>query len=446
MFRRLGISTAAVRVTSITAVLVALAACSDQSTLITGTGVPSAPPTLPPSGLGVVEASVDAQGNLTITPLGGGQTGTGYAPGIDANNIYGTQNVNVRVYAAAATVTTSGGTKTWTMNFGVRNYLPYPVGSSQAGPTPTDTTGIFLAMVVGPTVTKTSSRCTGTCAVNVTVYDGMGNFTGPNQPFLYWRQRLAAKQTPAGADTVSQRRTFRFTSPTQVTNFNFYMLVGADWPPPAETNWSLYYNAATDSGAGIAAKPRWKKGSQSFLGTGTETWSKSAGTDAVQATTYQDLFLYRRDSLAAATPAYMEAQLTVASNSNNSQPGVMLGFLDGSKMAAIGMTRSTVGFVQTSTSVFGFGPPAPAFVGSTYSVNTTQRHIYRIRKFGTDSVTLEVDGTRRVKVNYSQLPGSGSIPTFTTGPAEFFGATGAGSTTASASWNYVTYGIGSTQP
>src|SRR6185437_9003904 len=129
---------------------------------------------------------------------------------VHSASIYGTQNVNVRIYANAATVVNNGTTKTWTMFFGVRNLLPYPIGSNQAGETPSDTTGIFLALIGGPTVSQTSGTCAAPCTISATTYDGRGTFTAPNQPYLYWPERLAAKQAVAGADTVSSRRKMVF--------------------------------------------------------------------------------------------------------------------------------------------------------------------------------------------------------------------------------------------
>lgn len=403
------------------------------------------PAVLPSEGLGVVMASVDGAGNVTVTPLQG--TSSDLAPGVDGS-IYGTQNVNVRVYAAAATVATQGNTKTWTMKFGVRNLLPYPIGSNQSGPIPNDTTGIFLAVIGGPTVTQTSTNCPGTCAMSIVAYDGTGTFTAPNQRYVYWRERLAAKQPVAGADTVSARRTIQFTSPKQVTNFSFFLIVGADWPAPAQTNWSVFYNAPTDSAPDQHAKPIWRTGHMSLSGSGTESWSKTAGVDSLILANNKDYYLFRRDSLAAATPAYFEAHVKV-NNGGQFKPETVFGFLDGTRMAAVGMTSSQIGFVKyafLAKNILGHGLPQSNFVDST-SVNATTSHTYRLRKFGSDSVTLEVDGVRRLGLTYSKLPtvALDSVAVFTTGPAEFFGD-GSVSGNHNSAWSVVTYGIGVTQP
>lgn len=446
MSRRLGFHSSAIRVASAVIALAAVVGCSDRSAGITGTGVMRQPPAvLPSQGLGVVMASVDGAGNVTVTPLQG--TSSDLAPGIDGS-IYGTQNVNVRVYAAAATVTTLNNTKTWTMKFGVRNLLPYPIGSNQGGATPSDTTGIFLAVIGGPTVTQTATNCPGTCAMSVVAYDGTGTFTAPNQRYLYWRERLAAKQPVAGADTVSARRTIQFTSPKQVTNFSFFLIVGADWPAPAQTNWSVFYNAPTDSAPDQHAKPIWRTGTMSFVGLGTESWSRTQGVDSLELQNAKDYYLFRRDSLAASTPAYFEAHVKV-SNGGQTKPETVFGFLDGTRMAAVGMTNGRVGFVKyafLAKNLFGHGLPQSNFVDST-TVDATSAHTYRLRKFGADSVTLEVDGARRLGLTYSQLPtvAQDSVASFTTGPAEFFGD-GSISGNHNSAWSVLTYGIGATQP
>ncbi len=445
MSRRLGFHSSAIRAAGVVAALVAVVGCSDRSASITGTGVTPQPPTvLPSQGLGVVMATVDGDGNVTMTPLDG--TSGNFAPGIDGS-IYGTQNVNVRVYAAAATVATQGNTKTWTMKFGVRNLLPYPIGSNQSGATPSDTTGIFLGIINGPTVTQTSTNCPGGCAMSIVGYDGTGTFTAPNQRYLYWRERLAAKQPVAGADTVSARRTIQFTSPKQVTNFTFFLIVGADWPAPAQTNWNVFYNAPTDSAPDQHAKPIWRTGHMSLSGSATESWSKNAGVDSLILANNKDYYGYRRDSLAAGTAAYFEAHVKVGNGGN--KPETVFGFVDGTRMAAVGLTSSRIGFVKIAflaKNLLGHGLPQANFVDST-NVTATSLHTYRLRKFGTDSVTLEVDGARRLRLPYSQLPtvAQDSVVTFTTGPAEFFGD-GSISGDHNSAWSVLTYGIGVSQP
>jgi hypothetical protein len=452
MSRRLGFHSSVMRVASAVIALATFVGCTDRSAGITGTGVmqPQAPAALPSEGLAIVQVTVDDAGNVTTSPLQGvsGNAATDADGSMQASSIYGTQNVNVRVYAAAATVTTVGNTKTWTMQFGVRNLLSFPIGSNQSGPIPSDTTGIFLAVISGPTVTQTSSNCPGSCAMSIVAYDGTGTFTAPNQRYVYWRERLAAKQPVAGADTVSARRTMKFTSPKQVTNFKFFLIVGADWPAPAQTNWSVFYNAPTDSAPDQHAKPIWRTGHMSLSGSATESWSKNAGVDSLILVNNKDYYLFRRDSLAASTAAYMEAHVKV-NNGGQTKPETVFGFLDGARMAAVGMTSSRIGFVKyafLAKNLFGHGLPQANFVDSV-SVSATASHTYRLRKFGADSVTLEVDGVRRLGLTYNQLPTAAldSVASFATGPTEFFGD-GSISGNHNSAWSVLTYGIGATQP
>jgi hypothetical protein len=452
MSRRLGFHFSAIRAASAMIALAVFVGCTDRSNGITGTGVmqPQSPAALPSEGLAIVQVTVDDAGNVTTSPLQGvsGNAATDADGSMQASSIYGTQNVNVRVYAAPATVTTVGNTKTWTMQFGVRNLLSFPIGSNQSGPIPSDTTGIFLAVISGPTVTQTSSNCPGSCAMSIIAYDGTGTFTAPNQRYVYWRERLAAKQPVAGADTVSARRTMKFTSPKQVTNFKFFLIVGADWPAPAQTNWSVFYNAPTDSAPDQHAKPIWRTGHMSLSGSATESWSKNAGVDSLILVNNKDYYLFRRDSLAASTAAYMEAHVKV-NNGGQTKPETVFGFLDGARMAAVGMTSSQVGFVKyafLAKNLFGHGLPQSNFVDSV-AVNATASHTYRLRKFGADSVTLEVDGVRRLGLTYNQLPTAAldSVASFATGPAEFFGD-GSISGNHNSAWSVLTYGIGATQP
>ena len=448
MSRRLGFHSSAIRAAGVVGALAAVVGCSDRSASITGITPPAQTPSVLPSGaIGVVMGSVDANGNLTLTPLRGASGDVNLAPGIDGQ-IYGTQNVNVRVYAAAATVTTVGSKKTWTMKFGVRNFLSFPIGSNQAGPVPTDTTGVFLAVISGPTVTQTSGACPAPCAMQVASFDGTGTFTAPNQPYVHWTERLSAKQVVASTDTVSQRRTIAFTSPLEVTNFTFFLIVGADWPAPNQTSWSLFYNAPTDSAPDQQAKPLWRTGTMSPFGKSSEVWSKAAGVDSLEVINGRDYYLFRRDSLAQATQAYIEARVAKSAvNQGTPRPETVLGFLDGTRMAAIGLTNTRVGFVRYAFLGGSFRIPQAQFIGgvSQFPVSASTAHTYLLRKFGTDSVVLLVDGARKLKATYSQLPKGAQIATFTTGPAEFFGD-GSVSGDANSAWSLVTYGIGTSQP
>jgi hypothetical protein len=421
-------------------VSIGAAGCGDGSRGITAV-VPPPPLGGVPSGAHLIRGEIDDTGAVTFTSLDDGASGA-FAPGIDPS-VYGRQGVDVRIYAKPATFVTNSGTKTWTMQLGVRNLEPYPIGSVQGGSAPTDTTGVFLGIVGGPTVTKTTGSCTGTCSGHVTGYDGTGTIMAANQPYLYWKQRLAAYQTAGGTDSVTTRRTIKFTSQSQVTNMVFYLMVRADWPPPAQTSWAVSYTAATDSfpdstasASGGHAKPRWKSAAQSPYRLENESWSTSGFSTNVSG--QKCYYLYRRDSLSSTTDAYMQAKVTL--NGGQGNPETVLGFLDGTRMVAVGVNDATISFVS-----YGGSTPAAQVIGTTASYSATT-HTITLHKYKADSAVIDVDGTRKVKALYSNLPASPSQSfTFTSGPAEFFGA---GSTTSGSSdtWITVSYGIGSTHP
>lgn len=435
----------ALRWVGVAAMAAAVAACGDRPAIA---GSDLTPPPVPggqPVVLGAWEVAVDSAGNVTMNPSASPNTAR-VGNGIDAA-VYGTQNVNVRVYAAAATVSTKGQTSTWTLNIGVRNLLSYPIGANQNGPLPSDTMGVYLALYSPPVVTATSGTCASPCTVSVTGYDGTGNFTSTGQPYLYWHERPTAVQPVAGTDTVSARRPLVFTGPSAVTNFRFYVIVAAAWPPPEQTFWSVFYNAATDSEPDVAAKPPWAVSNSAF-GAWTANWSSSNGGELiVTAKNGSDVHYYRSDSIAPAMPAYAEAKLFVAGGKKApTQPETYLVLQDGSRTAAIGVQSGAVGFAQPPyfTSFTNFNLGWSFLAGApTFALDATTPHTYRLRKFGTDSVTIEVDGVRRLGIAYSQLPGL-SVLTTATATAEF--GVGSITGTSSTTWSYVTYGLGQSQP
>lgn len=432
----------ALRWVGMAAMVAAVAACGDRPAV---TGSDIAPPPAPggqPVVLGGWRVTVDSAGNVTLDPSGApgaARVGTG----IDAA-IYGTQNVNVRVYAAPATVTTQGQTKTWTLNVGIRNLLSYPIGANQNGAAPSDTLGEYLALYSGPVVTATSGTCASPCTVSVTGYDGTGNFTSTAQPYLYWHDRLSAVQPVASTDTVDSRHPLVFSGPSTVTNFSFYLIVAAAWPPPQQTFWSVFYNAATDSLPETNAKPAWKKTFQLFS-LGSDTWSsKSGGQLTLTAKSDADILLYRADSIAPAMPAYIEGKLHVVKN-GPTQPETVLLLQDGATTAAVGIQAKEIGFVRPPYFSFpNFALGWSLIANSpTYALDATKDHTYRLRKFGTDSVTVEVDGARVMGLPYSQLPGLGVyMPAAASAGFGVSSATGSSNTTV---W-YVTYGLGQSQP
>lgn len=436
---------------AVLAFVLGLASCSEQPP--TGLGVdPAPPPSNEPTIAGSIQGIVNgATGTVTFEPVGAPPTAR-RIPGFSAA-VYGTQNVDVRLYATPLIVdsTTDPGWKTWSFRLGVRNYLDYPIGSNQASAQPRDTSGIFAVLVSGPTVTRTSGACPAPCAVTVGGTDGVGNFVAPGQPYLYWPERLAAKQPVAGADTTSTRRLLSFTTPAAVTSFRFALLVRAAWPPPHDSSWSVYYNAATDSLPDAAAEPRWKRQTITAFGRQPGSASWAPGGLMLTARNGQNIYLYRSDSLAANEPAYIEAQFKLNGKSKQTDAENVFGLQDDTHLLAVGITDGEAGFVRltpTTISILGFVITLRFqwdFVGPTHSLGKNgaqQLHTYRLRKFGADSASLEIDGVRALTLRGSQLPAASDL---LPGATTLFGVSSE-SGDAKTTWSSVAYGLGVDQP
>lgn len=394
---------------------------------------------------GMIRGTVEAAaGAVSFDPV---RSASSYAPGISAA-IYGDQNVSVRLYSSdfAIDSTSEPGTRTWSFRVGLRNYLDYPIGSNQGGALPYDTLGVYVAIVADPTVISTSGSCTGAgCNISLVNPDGVGSFTAPGQKYFYWPERLAAKQPVAGADTTSTRRLWQFSGPASITGFSFVVMVRAAWPPPYDASWDVFYDAASDSLPDSAAEPRWKRlivpGLLGGSAPGTETWS--SGGLVMTATNSQSLYMYRSDSLGPGEPAYIEARLRVDGSGSGNSPGAVFGLQGSGHLAAVGVMDGEVGFVQREHITilwFDLGYRW-SFVGPTHELDGNggqTDHIYRLRRFGSDSVTLEMDDARVLGRSLSELPQvSAQLQDATT----FFGVTNANST-----WSHITYNLGTTQP
>lgn len=390
----------------------------------------------------MVSGTVDATGLVSFDPIG--PSAFSRAPGISAA-IYGDQDVTVRLYSSDFYIdsTSKAGTKTWSFNVGLRNYLSYPIGANQGGPLPSDTLGVYVVLVEDPVVTSTSGKCTGSkCKMDVANPDGVGTFTTAGQKYYYWRERLAAKQGVAGADTTSTRKLWKFSGPSSVTGFRFVVMVSAAWPPAYESSWNVFYDATTDSLPDSAAEPRWKTMSTPGAlggGVGAESWSTSGL--ALTAANSSSLHIYRSDSLGTSESAYIEARLKV----NESNPVSAFGLQDSNRLIAVGVTNGQVGFVDLDPAILGLLGYQWDFVGTPHNLSHNagqKQHTYRLRKFGADSVRLEMDGARVLGMKMAQLPpASAQLPRVTT----FFGVA-AGSSSANSTWSYVTYNFGTTQP
>lgn len=408
-------------------VLAGVLACGERPST-TGVGDPPTPPAGGARIVAAVEGTVDAAGGVTFASMA-----PPTARGVSAQ-IYGAQNVNVRLYNTPVVIdsTSTPGTKFWSFDVGVRNLLAYPIGSNQGSPAPLDTLGVTVFFTVLPTVTAPTS-CPG-CSITVANADGVGSFTAVGQPYFYWHERLGATSATPGADTTRTRRRFTFRGSAAVTNFRFVVLVSAAWPPPNDTRWKVLYDAATDSLPDTQAAPPWKR--LSLGTTGLEQWDGSTGLLTLNAASPQDIYLYRADSLAPAAPAYMETSLTLTKGAKT-DPCTAFGFLDGSRMVVVGIGREQVGFATLSPSTHVW-----SFVGTTVAINAATSHTYRLSKDGTSTATIFVDGQSVRTASYASLPASWAIAP---GMSAMFGAS-CPAGRAIAALRYITYEIGASAP
>ena len=421
----------AVRAGAAVMLMLGAVACSDRADV----SAPEVPvlSAAPPGVLGVVDGEVDANGKVTFTPAG--VPGVRLAPGVNAS-VYGTQGVDVLLYATPTVITTAGRNTTWTFNVGIQNYLPYPIGANQGGLAPFDTLGLYVAIIDGPTPVTGSCIVPSQCPVTFNA-SGTGVFTAANQRYVYWHDLLTAHG--GLKDTTTDRLPFTFEALRSVTGFRFTMIVGAAWPPPQQTVWSVYYNAATDSEPDLHGKPPWKRTFMAFPGgsAGGETWGSHAFT--LSGSRGQNIYLYRSDSLAAAAPAVIEANMQVSKNGKSqSLPEVVFGLADNArKLAMVGLSHNSVGFVTFAPSFL----PTWGFISNSLHVpaNSDSPHTYRLQKFGTDSVVLYVDGVHALATTYASLPMAPLLLPVTS--TAIFG-TGSISGKANSDWFHVTYTIG----
>lgn len=412
-----------------------VAACGERGA-ITGTEQVPMPPAGSDNVIAALEGTVDSAGNVTFARTASAAEAITLAPGLSAQ-FYGAQNVNVRLYNTPTVIDTDAATgkKRWSFNVGIRNLLPHPIGTNQNAATPTDTLGVSVFFTGLPTVTA-PTQCQG-CTVTITNADGTGNFTAVGQPYYYWHERLGAAAATPGTDTTRTRRTFTFEAPPTVTSFRFVVLVSAAWPPPSDTRWKVAYDASTDSLPDTQASPPWKKAG--LLGNGSASWATGALT--MNAGGGNDVYFFRRDSLASATPAYMEAKVALANGAPKDDPSAILAFMDGTRLIALGVAKNQVGFATLSPVTNAWTMLSTV---ATVPVSGTVTHVYRLTKNGSSDATIMVDGQAVVTVNYNALP-SGTLGTL--GALQFFGASVAiGHTSSTSTWSYVTYELGTTAP
>jgi hypothetical protein len=347
--------------------------------------------------------------------------------------IYGEQGVTVRIYnSAVVTSAPVAGKKTYSANVGVRNLLGYRIGDEQGGPAPADTMGIYIFTNTTPVVSGTSSPCT--CAVTVKNATGSRPFSAlTNQPYWYWPELLGPAN--GGADTTLLRKQWVFEADTQVTRFNFDILVSAAWSAPNENVWTVQYSA--DSLPDTQAEPRWRK-----FGTSKVTTVIVGNTLQLDLQRSKDSIMYvRRDSVSSASNAMIEATFRLDSGGGSAAPQAGIAIDDKSRYIALFVT-DTVGATPAAV---GFLAPGGGFVtGASGAVGVHALHKYRIQKYGADSVVAYVDDTRRFKAAYTSLAvtrAAGALPSSFT-----FGIAQSSSRNTTTTWSSVDYQIGQAAP
>ena len=406
-----------------------LVACSDAASPTANS--PLAPlGTHPMTPVAHLRGTLDvAAGTLTFDPVS--TSGVPVTGGPSAAS-YGDQGVNVQIYnSAVVTSAPAGGKKTYTATVGVKNLLAYRIGDEQNAAAPADTMGIYVFLNTAPIVSGTSSPCS--CTVTAKNADGVRNFNATNQSYWYWPDILGARGS--ARDTTLARKPWVFEADTQVTRFNFDVLVSAAWASPNETVWTVDYPA--DSLPDTQAEPRWRR-----IATSKVTAVAANGLLDLEVQRSKDSILFvRRDSVSSTSSAYVEARFRLNNGGNDPSPQAGIALDDNARHIALLVSDSAfsgpaqVGFANASGGLL---------AGAVAIARVDTMHTYTLRKFGADSAVAYVDGVRRVKAVYSALPTS-QYPAGQ--PSLFeFGIVSTSAKSTVTTWDYVSYQIGAATP
>jgi hypothetical protein len=419
-----------------TALVITAGACSDQS--ITSSVKPATPaPTANPSQVGMLRGTMREDGTLVLESLDPSiQIGDTNASGA----IYGNQNVTVKVTASNFSVVTSGATKTWTFRLAVHNLLNYPIGSVDGAAVPFDTVGVFVFFATAPSVVS-PTNCG--CSVSVLNTQGAANFSGINQKYYWYHDRLSA--VGLAGDSTTNNPTWTFTAPSTVNSFRFTVLLSTPWPrglQAQDTSWAVAYNPTSDSIPDANASPLWKRVGLNFGGTSTA--SPSGLVMDLKHGNRDDIFYYRSDNLDRSENAYIESRLTL-SRSGGSKPVMILALADSVKFVGLGIGNGKIGFATFNQVTLTWEWNA----GATIPLATDVAHTYRVGKFGATIATVYVDGVEMFSAANSLLPNN-FMPTFSppisaqaAHLSTFFGAT-AQDAIATVTVNYVNYAFHAT--
>ena len=386
------------RTAMMTAFVVAAGACSDQS--ITSSVKPVVPPTPTANNTaGMLRGTVREDGTVVLESLDPAiQVGDSNTSGA----IYGNQNVTAKVTASNFSLTNVGGTKTWKFTLAVHNLLNYPVGSIDGAATPYDTVGVFVFFPTAPSVV---SPANSGATVNVLNTQGTASFSGINQKYYWYHDRLAAKGL--AGDSTKNNPTWTFTAPSTVNSFRFTVLLSAPWPrgmQTQDTSWAVAYTPSADSLPDVNASPRWKRIGLNYGG--TESFGANGLAMSVDRSGGEDMFFFRSDNLSRVEKAYVQANIKL-SNAGGGNPVFILALADSIKFVGLGIGSGKIGMATFNQNNFRWEWAA----GGTVPVTTTTAHTYRVGKFGGDSATVYVDGAAKFTIANNLLPNN-FMPTY----------------------------------
>ena len=382
------------RTALVTALVVAAGACSDQP--ITSSATPVMPVAPVANTAGMLRGTVREDGTIVLESLD---------PAIvvgDSNTsgaIYGNQNVTAKVTTSNFSLVSAGGVKTWKFTLAVHNLLNYPVGAIDgATSTPFDTVGVYVFFPTSPSVVS-PTNCG--CSVTVQNTQGTASFSGINQKYYWYHDRLSAKGL--AGDSTKSNPTWTFTAPSAVNSFRFTVLLSAPWPrglQAQDTSWAVAYNPAADSLPDVNASPRWKRIGVGYGG--SETASASTGLTMVVNNNSRgsddDMFFFRSDNLNRSENAYIETRLKLTAGGSN--PVMILALVDSVKFVGLGIGNGKIGMATFNFNSFQW----EWLAGGTISVTTSAVHTYRLGKFGATTSTVYVDGVEKFSTANSLLP------------------------------------------
>src|SRR5439155_14663333 len=196
-------------------------------------------PSLSPGMVGrLLTCAADVRAQMLSCTAPGVSAGTGK---LSADLVLGGQGIYVALRSSA--VSYNAGTSTFQANVTVQNLTAVPLGTADGS----TATGVKVFFFSGPSVVS------GTGMVSVANPDGLGTFTGTEQPFFLYNEILETAQ-------VSAPRTWRWSVPNTVTTFAFQVLVAAASPQEHTVlRWSrqrgaeVYYAVWGASGTNVFA-------------------------------------------------------------------------------------------------------------------------------------------------------------------------------------------------